>query len=142
MRFFDFSSDWFNIVFSWKNNFHIWKISFGVKISFSDFFLLLYLGNLSRDLAPRACWFKLSLWSWKNHGFAILRKIRKWPFLAKIDPNLVISSLIRRIINIFFIKKFWIFFIKKSFWAKKSTFHPYDSPYVSPVLHLDKFWNS
>ena len=38
---------------------------------------------------------------YRNNGFAILSKIRKWPFLAKTDPNLAISSLIRRFCNIF-----------------------------------------
>ena len=65
MRFFDFSSDWLKIVFIWKNN-HSLKISFWVKICFSDFFLLRYLVNLPRDLAPRACWPlklpKIDLW--------------------------------------------------------------------------------
>ena len=57
MRFFDFSSDWFKIVFIWKNN-HSLKISFWVKICFSDFCLLRYLLNLPRDLAPRACFIR------------------------------------------------------------------------------------
>ena len=41
----------------------------------------------------------------KNYAFAILRKIRKWPISAKIDPNLAISSLIRRLFKINFVKK-------------------------------------
>ena len=74
MRFFNFSLYLFNIVFSWKNNFHIWKISFGVKISFSYFFLLRYLGNYSRDLAPRAC-FIIFLLTYDFLKFIFIRNI-------------------------------------------------------------------
>ena len=52
--FLNFSSDWVKIVFSWKNNLHTWKISFGVKFVFL-IFLLWYLGKLLRDLALCAC---------------------------------------------------------------------------------------
>ena len=81
MRFFYFSSYWFNIVFSWKNNFHIWKISFEVKIYFSYFFLLRYLGNLPRDLAPRAFLKKFSFrpfWP---------KTVKNWPFWPKMPKN-------------------------------------------------------
>ena len=57
MLFFGFSSDWLKFVFSWKNNFHTWKISYGIKFVFLIFFLLWYLVNFPRDIALHACFF-------------------------------------------------------------------------------------
>ena len=108
MRFFDFSSDWFKIVFSWKNNFHTWKISFGVKICFSDFILLRYLGYLPRDLAPRACCLKHSLWSRKKLWFRLFVENFK---MTHFGPNLTQiwafwSSKIFLFFSFFFLQKY------------------------------------
>ena len=83
----------------------------------------------------------------KNDGYAILRKIRKWQFLAKIVPNFSISCLIRWLFDIF-CQKFWknvfqfnfFFNWKKIILGKKSTFRPYDTPYESPVPTLQIKW--
>ena len=85
-----------------------------------------------------------SLESKKNYVFDFLGKIQKWSILAKIDPNLVISGLIRRHFKSFVVKNFEILFcFQKSktnyFGRTKSTFHHFDPPYDLPLPTLRTF---
>ena len=69
-------------------------------------------------------------------GFAVLRRIRNWPFLAKIDPFLSWSADFSKFFSwkILFIFILLLFFNrKKIISAKKSTFRPYYQAYDSSV---------